>query len=131
MRTSVALSVLALCSACAPKGPGPAPAAAPAPAPAAAPAPNQEIRQDRQEIADSQQEVQDSKVDLRQLNDIVEDWHRGWKNQNPEVKKRADQRLQRWIRSELREANEEVQENAQEVQDSRQELRTDAPGGGE
>ena len=37
MRTSIALSVLALCSACAPKGPGPAPAAAPEPAPAPAP----------------------------------------------------------------------------------------------
>jgi len=86
---------------CAPKPATPPPAAAET-APAPAPAP---VKSD----------VADDRVDLAQLNQIVEDWHKAWKSNNKAAEKNADNRLMRWINQELAEDRTQTQEAKQEA----------------
>lgn len=91
---------VALALGCAPKVVEPPPAAAPKPAPVSA--------------------VQDDRVDLAQLHDIVEDWHRAWKTENRALEVQVDARLKRWIQQELAEDQRQVQQSRQEATNSSQ-----------
>ncbi len=85
---------------CAPKPAEPPPAAEPAPAPPPPP---------------PKSDVADDRVDLAQLNDIIEDWHKAWKSGNKAAERNADARLNRWINQELAEDREQVREANQEA----------------
>jgi len=84
-----------------------------------------ERRQERAEVRESQQELRDDQVDLRQLNDIVEDWHRARARRDRAAERRADARIEVWIRKELAESRTEVREAQQEVANSQREVRTE------
>ena len=84
-----------------------------------------ERRQERQEIVEDRRELQDDRVDLAQLNNLIEDWHRARARRDRGAERRADARIDAWINRELAEARTEVREAKTEVADSRQEVRSE------
>ena len=84
-----------------------------------------ERKQERADLAESSAEVRDDQIDLRSLNDIVEDWHRARANRNRAAERRADERIERWYKSEISEARTEVREAQQEVKVSANEVRSE------
>ncbi len=99
---------LGLVLGCAPKPATPPPAAEPAPPPKPPPQPP------------PKSDVQDDRVDLAQLNSIIEDWHRAWKGGNKALERQTDTRLKRWIKQELAEDQKQVGEANREAAKSSQ-----------
>lgn len=84
-----------------------------------------ERRQERQDVAESTRELQDDRMDLAQLSNLVEDWHRARARRDIAAERRIDVRIDRWLTRELAEARTEVREAKTEVVESRQEVRSE------
>jgi hypothetical protein len=104
VRSSGIAVFVGLALGCAPKSASPPPAQAEVTAPPPKPPPAQPVADDR--------------VDLKQLNQIVEDWHQAWKSKDKAAERNTDGRLMRWINQELAEDRAQTQQANQEAKGS-------------
>lgn len=82
-----------------------------------------ERAQNNAELRDDRRETRDDARDLARLDAAVDDWHAARKSGDGKAERRADERIEAWIRAELREDRGEVKEAKQEVRRSEAEVR--------